>query len=173
MRLRNKLFLALVIIISCAIVIHKANRPLPTVKGPAQISYQHDMIVIKQQGKKDIKVYQPDPKSTVITTDDKGNVIVKVKQSGFGLELGIGFGVSDNARIALDERYAFYKRFGLHGGLGLSLLADDYRNGHLLDIVDPYLGIGYTPFDALPNTSLVGGYGFGSKHPFIFVRLRF
>ena len=173
MRLRYKILLALVIVVGCAIAVHKANRPLPTVKGPAQISYQHDTIVVKQKGKKDIKVYQPDPKSTVISTDAQGNVTVKVKQAGFGFDPGIGFGVSDRARIALDARFAFYKRFGAHTGIGLSLTGSDYSSGRFLHVIDPYLGLGYTPFDALPNTSLVGGYAFGTKHPFVFVRWRF
>ena len=128
--------------------------------------------MVKQKGKPDFKEYQPDPKSTVITTDAKGNVTVKVRQFGVGYDLGLGVGISDRPRVALDDRFAYFKRLGAHVGLGISLEKNDYQKGHLLDIVDPYLGGSFTPLTNLPNTAIVVS-GTLSKHVFIFVRMRF
>jgi hypothetical protein len=172
MQLRYKIGLFVAGVLGCTLLLQRCNKPLPTVKGPAQISYQNDTIVVKQRGKPDIKVFQPDPKSTVITTDDKGNVTVKVRQFGVGFDPGIGIGLSDRARVALDTRFAYFKRFGANAGLGFSLDKKDYQKGHLLDIVDPYVGLSYVPTTRLPNTSLVTAFTV-SKHAFVFVRIRF
>jgi len=172
MKLRYQLGLLIVGILGCTLILQRCNKPLPIPKGPAQISYQNDTIVIKQKGKPDIKEFQPDPKSTVITTDDKGQVTVKVRQFGVGTDLGVGIGLSDRARVALDDRFAYFKRFGANAGLGFSLDKNDYKKGHLLDIVDPYVGASVVPFVGMPNTSIVTAYTV-SKHAFIFVRVRF
>lgn len=175
MKLRYKVALFLAGILGCTALLQRCNKPLPTVKGPATISYKNDgnTIVVKQRGKKSIKKYQPDPKSTVIKTDDKGNVIVKVRQFGVGLEPGIGVGLSDRSRVALDARFAYYKRFSAHTGLGFSLNKDDYLNGNILDIVGPYIGLGYVPWLRFSNTTLVTAYMPLNQKAFIFVRVRF
>lgn len=172
MNLRIKAGLFIGGILACTLLLQRCNKPLPTVKGPAQITYQGDTLILAQHGKPDIKVFQPDPKSTVITTDDKGNVTVKVRQFGVGTDFGIGVGYSDRPRVALDDRFAYFKRFGANVGLGFSLRKEDYQKGHLLDIVDPYIGGSYVPTTRLPNTSLVVTYA-ASKHVFVFVRTRF
>ena len=172
MKLRYKLGLFVAAVLGCTLLLQRCNKPLPIPKGPAQISYQNDTIVIKQKGKPDIKEFQPDPKSTVITTDDKGQVTVKVRQFGVGTDLGVGVGLSDRARVALDDRFAYFKRFGLNAGFGFSLDKNDYKKGHLLDVVDPYAGVSVVPFTSMANTSLVVSYTV-SKHSFVFVRVRF
>jgi hypothetical protein len=172
MSLKTKIILFVAGVLGCTLILQRCNKPLPTTKGPAQITYQNDTIVVSQKGKPDIKVFQPDPKSTVITTDDKGNVTVKVRQFGVGFDPGIGVGISSRPRVALDVRFAYFKRFGANAGLGFSLDRDDYRKGHLLDIVDPYVGGSFVPFTRFPNTSLVTAITV-SKHVFVFVRVRF
>src|ERR1700693_5839612 len=109
MKLRYKIALFVAGVLGCTWLLQRFNKP-STFKGPVQISYQHDTIVVKQKGKPDFKEYQPDPKSTVITTDAKGNVTVKVRQFGVGYDLGLGVGISDRPRVALDDRFAYFKR---------------------------------------------------------------
>lgn len=173
MNLRAKAGLFIVGVLACTLVLQRCNKPLPTAKGPAQISFQGDTLILAQHGKPAVKVFQPDPKSTVITTDAKGNVTVTVRQFGIGFDPGIGVGLSDRPRIMLDARCAYYKRFGANVGLGFSMDKDDYTKDRLLDIVDPYIAGSYVPFVRFPNTSLVTGYGFGSKHVLIALRVRF
>lgn len=173
MSLKTKIGLFIVGVLGCTLLLQRCNKPLPTVKGPAQISYQGDTLILAQHGKPDIKVFQPDPKSTVIKTDAKGNVTVTIRQFGVGFDPGIGIGLSNRARVMLDARIVYYKRFGANTGLGFSLDKNDYSRGHLLDIVDPYIAGSFVPFTKFPNTSLVTGYGFGSKHVVLFMRVRF
>ncbi len=171
MQLRYKIALFIAGVLGCTFLLQHFNKS-KTFKGPAQISYQGDTIVVKQKGKPDFKEFQPDPKSTVITTDKLGHVTVKVRQFGIGFDPGIGIGFSDRARVALDDRFAYFKRFGANAGLGFSLDKKDYSKGYLLDIVDPYVGLSVVPTTRLPNTSIVTAFTV-SKHAFIFVRVRF
>lgn len=174
MRLRTKAIAFIVAVLGSTALLQRCNRPLPTVKGPAEISYRDrgNTIVVKQKDKTPIVTYQPDPNSTVITTDEKGNVVVKIRQFGIGFEPGLGIGYSNRMRLALDARLVYYKRFGFHSGLGLSLDADDYKSRtKLLDLVDPYFGFSYVPFLKFSNTSLVASYTVG-KHIFVFARWR-
>lgn len=179
MTIRENLGLLVVGILGCTFVLQRCNKPTVT-KGPAQITYSDggSLIQIQHRDPKtgkvtEEKIFEPDPKSTVITTDAKGNVTVKVRQFGVGFDPGIGIGLSNRARVMLDARIAFYKRFGLNTGLGFNLDKNDYTKGHMLDIVDPYLAGSYVPFTTFPNTSLVTGYGFGSKHVVLLLRVRF
>lgn len=171
MTTRENIGLLIVGILGCTLLLQRFNKS-KTFNGPAQISYKGDTIVVKQKGKPDFTEFQPDPKSTVITTDKQGHVTVKVRQFGVGTDLGVGIGFSDRARVALDDRFAYFKRFGANVGLGFSLDKKDYSKGHLLDIVDPYVGISAVPTTRLPNTSVVVSYT-ASKHAFIFMRVRF
>lgn len=171
MQFRYKIILFIAGVLGCTLLLQRCNKPT-TVKGPAQISYRNDTLILAQHGKPDIKIFQPDPKSTVITTDAKGNVTVKVRQFGVGFDPGIGIGYSDRPRVALDARFAYFKRFGANAGLGFSLRKEDYQKGHLLDIVDPYVGGSYVPFTRFPNTSIVTAFTV-SKHAFVFLRVRF
>lgn len=158
-------------VLGCTLLLQHFNKA-KFFNGPAQISYQGDTIVVKEKGRPDFKEFQPDPKSTVITTDAKGRVTVKVRQFGVGMDLGAGIGLSDRIRMALDDRFAYFKRFGANMGLGFSLDKNDYSKGHLLDVVDPYVGLSVVPTVRLPNTSLVLAYT-ANKHAFLFVRARF
>lgn len=168
MTLRENLGLLAVCILGCTLLLQRCNRPLPTVKGPAQITYQGDTLILTQHGKPDIKVFQPDPKSTVITTDEKGNVTVKVRQFGVGFQPGLGISYSDRLRVDFDARLIYFKRFGLDagiavmGGSGISLR----------DVVKPYAAISYTPFNKFSNTSIFIGVQI-DKHPIAGLRLAF
>ena len=172
MTTRESIGLLIVGILSGVLISQYFNKP-KEFKGPAQISYHGDTIIVKQKGKPDFKEFQPDPKSTVITTDAKGNVTVKVRQVGLGIDPGVGVGYSDRLRLALDIRYAYFKRFGANAGLGLSLTAADYniKSMNLGTICDPYLGISFVPLTSAPNTDIVVA-GTLSKHVFVFVRMR-
>jgi len=171
MSIREKIGLFIVGVLGCTLLLQRFNRPTPF-KGPAQISYQRDTIVVQQTGKPDFKEFQPDPKSTVITTDKLGHVTIRVRQFGVGTDLGVGLGFSDRARVALDDRFAYFKRFGANVGLGFSLDKKDYTGGYLLDMVDPYVGLSYVPSTHLSNTMVVAAITV-DKHLFIFARLRF
>jgi hypothetical protein len=170
MQLRYKIGLFVVGILGCTALLQRCNRP-GKFKGPSQISYKGDTIVVKQKGKKTFTEYQPDPKSTVITTDKHGNVTVKIRQFGVGTDLGVGLGYERVARVALDDRFAYYKRFGANVGLGVSLDKTDYTKGHLLDIAAPYIGVSYVPYLTFANVSVIGAYT-ATKHIFVFVRVR-
>src|SRR5579863_3522630 len=118
MTTRENIGLLAVGILGCTLILQRCNRPT-IVKGPAQISYQDsgNVVVVQHKDQKTGKVitqkiYEPDPGSTTITTDAKGNVTVHVRQFGVGTSLGIGLGVSDRARVALDDRFVYFKRFG-------------------------------------------------------------
>lgn len=174
MTTRENIGLLIVGILGCTLLLQRCNRP-STFKGPAQISAQGDgdVLVVKQKGKPDVKIYEPDPDSTTITTDAKGNVTVHVRQFGVGFEPGIGVGFSTKARLAVDGRFIYFKRFGAHAGLGFSLDKNDYTmHSRLLDIVDPYVGVSYVPWLRYSNTSLVAAYTV-DKHAFVFARWRF
>lgn len=179
MTTREKVGLFIVGVLGCTLVLQRCNRPT-TVKGPAQINYRDggDVIVVQHKnpttGKITTqKIYEPDPGSTVITTDKNGNVTVHVRQFGVGFQPGLGIGVSTKVRVALDARVVYFHRFGLNTGLGFSLDKSDYRLGsRLLDIVDPYGGISYVPWLRLANTSVVAALTV-DKHAFVFVRLKF
>jgi hypothetical protein len=171
MSTREKIGLFIVAVLGCTFLLQRFNTP-KTFNGPSQISYQGDTIVVKQKGKPDFKEFQPDPKSTVITTDKLGHVTIHVRQFGVGFDPGIGVGFSDRARLALDDRFAYFKRVGANVGLGFSLDKNDYRTGHLLDLVDPYVGLSVVPTTRMPNTSIVGSITV-SKHLFVFIKMRF
>lgn len=173
MKLRYKLLAFVVGVLGCTALLQRCNRPT-TVKGPAQItSTGGDTLVISQPNHPPIKIYQPDPKSTVIETDAHGNVSVRVRQFGVGFEPGIGVGYSNKTRLALDARLIYYKRFGGHAGLGFALAPEDYGiHRSLLDMVDPYVGVSYVPWLRFSNTSIVASYTM-SKHAFVFARWRF
>ena len=171
MKTWHKVVLFIAGVLGCTLLLQRFNRP-KTFNGPAQISYTGDTLVVKQKGKPDFKEFQPDPKSTTITTDSHGRVTIHVRQFGVGTDLGAGLGYSDRFRVALDDRFAYFKRFGVNVGLGFSLDKNDYKGGHLLDVVDPYIGVGYVPWLRFPDTSAVIAYT-ASKHPFFLVRVRF
>ncbi len=164
MRLRYKLALFVAGVLGCTFLLQRCNKPT-TVKGPAQITYQGggDLIEIDHKAPNGKitheEIYQPDPKSTIITTDSKGNVTVKVRQFGVGFDPGIGISYSDRLRVDFDARVAYFKRFGLNagmafiGGSGVSLR----------DIVKPYCAISYTPFNRFANTSIFIGLQIDKK----------
>lgn len=180
MKTRTKVIAFIVAVLACTGLLQRCNKPV-TFTGPGKITLggsDGGLITIEH---KDIKtgdivkkrIYQPDPGSTVITTDDKGNVHVKVRQFGVGLEPGIGIGYSNKLRLALDTRFVYYKRFGGHAGLGFSLDSTDYKgNAKLLDLIDPYVGVSYVPFTRFSNTSVVASYT-ATRRAYVFVRLRF
>ena len=179
MTTKENMGLLVVGVLGCTLVLQRCNRPT-TVKGPAQISYQDEGNVIQIQHKDaktnkvmTQKVYEPDPGSTIITTDAKGNVTVHVRQFGVGFTPGVGIGYSNKPRLALDARLVYFKRFGINSGLGFSLTGDDYRtHAKLFDLVDPYVGVSYVPWLRFSNTSFVVAYTV-AKRGFVFVRLRF
>lgn len=179
MNLKTKVILFVVSVLACTALLQRCNRPT-TIQGPSKITLggnDGDLLTIEHKDPKTgevkkEKIYQPDPKSTVITTDDKGNVTVKVRQVGVGFEPGLGVGYSDRPRLALDCRFAYAKRFSAHTGLGVSLDPKAYGHAKLLDLVDPYVGVGYVPFTTFSNTSVIVSYT-ATKHVFVFVRFRF
>lgn len=180
MKARYKVIGFIVCVLACTGLLQRCNKPV-TFTGPGKITLggnSGNLITIKHRNPDTGKItkkriFQPDPKSTVITTDAKGNVTVKVRQFGVGLEPGIGFGYSNKPRLALDARFVYYKRFGGHMGLGFNLDSAAYKgNAKLLDLVDPYIGISYVPFLRFSNTSVVASYT-AAKRGFVFVRLRF
>jgi hypothetical protein len=179
MTTRENIGLLVVGVLGCTLGLQRCNKPT-VIKGPAQITTSGgdgDVLVIQHKdantGKVTTnKVYQPDPGSTVITTDKNGNVTVKVRQFGVGFEPGVGVGFSTKPRLALDGRFVYFKRLGFHAGLGLSLEKSDYEVGSkLLDVVDPYVGVSYVPWLRYSNTSVVVSYT-ADKHAFIFLRFR-
>lgn len=122
--------------------------------GPANISNEGSVLVIGQEDKPVLRIYQPDPRSTVISTDQKGNVKIKVKHVGYGFQPGIGFGYSDRLRLTLDARLLYWDRFGLNGLLALS-------PDHNATAVQPFFVLTYAlPFEYLSNTSLFAGTWF-------------
>jgi hypothetical protein len=133
------------------------NKNKPTViNGPAVISTPGNTVVVTQPGKPPTQVYQPDPNSTVISTDSHGNVTIKVKQVGLGFDPGVGVAYSDRLRLTLDARVAFYKRWGLNPGLAFRLGGST----DLTEIVKPYLAVSYAlPFKLASNTSAFVGMG--------------
>lgn len=173
MTTRTKVIGFIVAVLGCTALLQRCNKP-HTTDGPATIETKNGTtLVITEKGKPPVKIYQPDPGSTVITTDDKGRVTFHVRQFGVGFEPGIGLGYSNKTRLALDARLVYYKRFGFHSGVGCSLDANDYRGrAKLLDLVDPYFGFSYVPFLKFSNTSIVASYTVG-KNIFVFARWRF
>jgi len=178
MTTRENVGLIVVGVLGCTLLLQRCNRPT-TVKGPAQLTYQDggNVIDIKHKDKNgkviDQKIYEPDPGSTVVTTDKNGNVTVKVRQFGVGFEPGLGIGYSDTLRVALDARVVYFKRASIHTGIGMATDPKMYSlKSNLLDIVDPYVGVGYVPWLRFANTSLVASYT-ATKHAFVFVRFRF
>lgn len=175
MTLRENLGLLIVGILGCTLLLQRCNKPLSTIKGPAQISFKNggNTLVVTQPHGQPLEVYQPDPKSTIITTDEKGNVTVKIRQFGVGFEPGLGVGYSDKLRLAVDFRFVFFKRFSGHTGLAIATDPEVYKiHSPLLNMFDAYLGVGYVPFLSFPNTSLVASFT-ATKHVFVFMRFRF
>jgi hypothetical protein len=124
------------------------------VNGPAVITTPNNTVVVQQPGKPPTTVYQPQPDSTVISTDSNGNVTVSVKAFGIGFDPGIGAAYSDKLRLSLDSRLLFYKRLGLNVGLAFSTS----RDTELADIVKPFAAVSYAlPFSKLSNTSVYLG----------------
>jgi hypothetical protein len=129
------------------------NKPT-TINGPAVITTPGNTVVVIQPGKPPKPIYQPDPGSTVISTDPHGSVTVIVKQVGIGFQPGIGAAYSDRLRLTLDARVAYYKRWGLNPGLAFRLGGSTDLN----EIVKPYLAVSYAlPFDLVSNTSCFVG----------------
>lgn len=145
-----KLALALIAIVLLALWLSHKNRPT-TFTGPSTVTESGDNLVIHQKSKPDVKIYQPDPDSTVITTDSKGNVTVIVKHFGAGFDPGIGSAYSDCFRLTLDARLLYYNRFGLNAGLALG----SYPH---TKIAQPFVAVSYAlTFKKFSNTSLFVG----------------
>lgn len=170
MRLRTKIGAFIVAVLGCTLILQRCNKPV-TFTGPTKITNDGDTIVVHQKDKPDTKIFQPDPDTTIITTDKDGKVTIIVRQFGVGFDPGVGLGLSSRPRVALDARFVYFKRFGANAGLGLSLDKTDYRDGRILDIVSPYVGVSWVPFTRFSNTSLVAAYAM-DKHAFVFVRVR-
>lgn len=149
-----KLGLVAAAIVALALWLSRKNKP-QVFNGPATITTPGNVVVVHQSGKPDTHIYQPQPSSTVVTTDTHGNVTVYVKQFGAGFDPGIGIVYADKLRLSLDSRLLFYKRFGLNAGLAFALNRTD---GSLGDIVKPFVAVSYAvPFTKFSNTSLLLG----------------
>jgi hypothetical protein len=159
--------LVIAAIIALALWLSRKNNST-TFDGPATITTPNNTVVVHQPGKPPVTIYQPQPGSTVITTDPHGNVTVKVKQFGVGFDPGIGVAVADRLRLTLDSRLLFYRRFGLNAGLALSLSGGKRFD----DVVKPFVAVSYAlPFKKLSNTSVYAGATF-DKYIIAGVRVR-
>ena len=148
-----KIGLFLAAAIGLALWLSHKNKP-QVINGPAVIGNSGDTLIIHQPGHPDAHVYQPDPNSTVISTDPHGNVTVNVKHFGVGLDPGVGVAYAEKLRLTLDARLLYYNRFGLNAGLAFSL-GNNYTLG---DVVTPFAAISYAlPFSKLSNTSIYAG----------------
>lgn len=148
-----KIGLILASIIGLALWLSHKNKP-QVINGPAVIGNNGDTLIIHQPGHPDANVYQPQPNTTVISTDPHGNVTVTVKHFGIGFDPGIGVSYVEKLRLALDARVLFYNRFGLNTGLAFSL-SNNYTLG---DVVKPFAAISYAlPFNKFSNTSVYAG----------------
>lgn len=141
-----------------ALVLWLRHKDKPLVfDGPATITTPGHNVVVQQPGKPPVTIYQPQPGSTVVTTDPHGNVTVKVKQFGIGFDPGIGVAFADKLRLTLDTRVLFYKRLGLNLGLAFSLTAERNVGG----AVKPFVAVSYAlPFKKFSNTSVYAGSTF-------------
>jgi hypothetical protein len=148
-----KIGLIIAAIVALALWLSHKNKP-NVFEGPAVITTPNNTVIVHQPGKPDTHVYQPQPGTTIISTDPHGNVTIKVKQFGVGFDPGVGLAFADKPRLTLDSRVVYYKRLGLNVGLAFSL--DGERT--LGDAVKPFVALSYAlPFKHFSNTSAFTG----------------
>ncbi len=122
-------------------------------------------IVLQERDKK-TKIYEGVRKFEASKLRD-GEVKVKVKNKGFGIEPGFVVGAGEGLRLGADIQYAYWKRWGLT--LGGTVPTERRR----LDTFRGHIGVAYSPYwKFAPSTSLWGGVD-TNKSPVFGIRTEF
>lgn len=130
------------------------------------VIYMDDRIIVIQKAGEEPKQYVGVRKAKITKFED-GEVEVDVKNKGFGLEPGFTVAAGDGLRLGLDVQYAYWKRWGLLGGVTIPV------NDRRFSRVRGHLGLGYTlPNRWLSSTSVFGAVD-TSKNPLMGFRTRF
>lgn len=130
------------------------------------VIYMDDRIVIIQREGEKPKQYVGVRKAKLTKFDD-GEIKMKVKNKGFGVEPGLTATAGDGLRLGLDVKWAYWKRWGLLGGITYPI------HGRRLDRVRGHLGLGYDlPSRWFSSTSVWGGVD-TNKDPRMGFRTRF
>jgi len=131
----------------------------------AVIYMDDNIIVIQKKGEKP-KEYVGVKKAKLTKFKD-GEIDIKVKNKGLGLEPGFTVAAGDGLRLGLDVQYAYWKRWGLLGGFTYPV------SGRSLDRLRGHLGLSYDlPNRWFSNTSVWGGID-TAKDPRIGFRTKF
>lgn len=130
------------------------------------VIYMDDRIIVIQKAGEKPKQYTG-VKRAKITKFDDGEIEVNVKNKGLGLEPGFTVAVGDGLRLGLDVEYAYWKRWGLLGGVTVPVTRRS------LNEVRGHLGVSYDiPNRWLSSTSVWGGLD-TSKTPLLGLRTKF
>jgi hypothetical protein len=115
------------------------------------IVYMDDHIIIIQKKGEEPKQYVGVKKAKITKFED-GEIDLRVKNKGLGLEPGFTVTAGDGLRLGLDVEYAYWKRWGLLAGFTSPV------RGRSLDRVRGHLGLSYDlPNRWFSSTSVWGG----------------
>ena len=130
------------------------------------VIYMDDNIIVIQKKGEDPKQYVGVKKAKLTKFDD-GEIDLRVKNKGFGLEPGFTVTAGDGLRLGMDVEYAYWKRFGLTAGFTTPV------RGRSLDKVRGHLGLSYDiPNRWFNNSSVFGGID-TNKTPILGFRNKF
>lgn len=119
-----------------------------------------------KDGKTETKVYN-NVRKVVATQLDDGSVKVKIPKAGFTFEPGLSVHAADRLRLGVDIQYAYWKQWGLIGGL--SVLVEKRTLGS----VRGHAGLSYSfPYRYLATSSIFAGID-TSGDPIVGLRTRF
>jgi len=124
-----------------------------------------DQLIIQQKDK-ETKVYTGIRKATFTELKD-GKIDMDIPTKGLTFEPGLVIGAADGLRLGGDVQYAYWKRWGLTGGITTSAMRRDLAS------IRGHLGIVYSPhWRWMPGTGFWGGVD-TNIDPVFGVRTRF
>lgn len=130
----------------------------------ADVDCRDDSLVIQREGEEPERKVGI-KKATFIQNKD-GSYEADYKNRGFGLEPGVVITAGDGLRLGVDVEYAYWKRFGLVGGVTFPV------QGRKLDLMRGHIGLSYDlPSRWLSHTSFYGGID-TNKTPTIGIRTK-
>jgi len=119
-----------------------------------------------KDGKTQTKVYN-NVRKIVATELEDGKIDLKIPTAGFTFEPGLSIHAADRLRLGVDVTYAYWKQWGLLGGLSVP------TQHRTLGNVRAHAGLSYSlPVRYFATSSIFGGIDTGGD-PIVGLRTRF
>lgn len=119
-----------------------------------------------EDGKTETKVYN-NVRKVIATELVDGKIDIKIPKAGFTFEPGLSIHAADRLRLGVDATYAYWKQWGLLGGISVPVSQRTLGN------VRAHAGLSYSfPVRYFATSSLFGGID-TSGDPIVGLRTRF